>query len=204
MSKESSLKNMLLCLFVVTFGVSAVLGGVYVLTYESIEAAKKHEVNAAIAAVVPTFDNDPSTEVIEQNVDGKKVKIYPALQGDQPVGYAIEASTTQGFSGLIVLMIGFLPDGTIHNSAVVSHAETPGLGDKIEQKKGNWSLQFNGKHPDTFRLSVKKDGGDVDAITASTITSRAFCDAVELAYKAFLTVQPESNIQIEQGENRDE
>ncbi|MCL2501608.1 MAG: RnfABCDGE type electron transport complex subunit G [Bacteroidales bacterium] len=188
MAKESSLKNMLLCLFGVTLGVSALLGGVYILTYESIELAKKNEVNAAIAAVVPAFDNDPSVEIIEKVVDGKKVKIYPALHGGEPVGYAIEASTTQGFSGLIVLIIGFLPDGTIHNSAVVSHAETPGLGDKIEQKKANWSLQFNGKHPDNFKLSVRKDGGDVDAITASTITSRAFCDAVELAYKAFLTV----------------
>jgi len=190
MSRESSLKNMLLCLFVVTLAVSTLLGGAYILTYESIEAAKKNEVNAAIAAVVPAFDNDPSAEVIELDVDGKNVKIYPALKEGRPVGYAIKASTTQGFSGLIVLMIGFLPEGTIYNTAVVSHAETPGLGDKIEQKKGNFSVQFNGKHPDTFKLAVKKDGGDVDAITASTISSRAFCDAVTLAYKAFLTIQP--------------
>jgi len=212
MSRESSLKNMLLCLFTVTMGVSTLLGGVYILTYESIEAAKKNEVNAAIASVVPAFDNDPSTEMIEQNVDGKKVKVYPALKEGEPVGYAIESFTTQGFSGLIVLMIGFLPDGSIYNTAVVSHAETPGLGDKMEQKKANWSLQFNGKHPDTFKLAVKKDGGDVDAITASTITSRAFCDAVELAYKAFLTVsletetetETEKETQIEQGGNTNE
>ena len=204
MSKESTLKNMLLCLFTVTLCVSALLGGAYILTYESIEAAKKSEVNAAIAAVVPAFDNDPSEEVIELEMDGKSVKIFPALKEGTPVGYAIKASTTQGFSGLIVLMIGFEPDGSIYNTAVVSHAETPGLGDKIEQKKGTFSLQFNGKHPESFKLSVKKDGGDVDAITASTISSRAFCDAVTLAYKAFLTVQPESNTPLEQGENSHE
>ena len=193
MSRESTLTNMLLCLFVVTLAVSTLLGGAYILTYDAIEASKKQEVNNAIGAVVPNFDNDPSAEAIVLDMDGKKVKIYPALKEGAPVGYAVEAFTTQGFSGLIVLMIGFLPDGTIHNSAVISHAETPGLGDKIEQKKGDFSLQFNGKHPNSYKLSVKKDGGDVDAITASTISSRAFCDAVEMAYKAFLMVKSNEN-----------
>jgi electron transport complex protein RnfG len=198
MSKESNLKNMLLCLFVVSLVASALLGGAYVITYEPIAAAKKSEINAAIARVVPPFDNTPSDEVIEKEVNGKRVKIYPAIKEGAPAGYAIEAPTSSGFSGLIVLMVGFLPDGTIHNTAVISHAETPGLGDKMEQKKGNWSLQFNGKNPDSFKLTVKKDGGDVDAITAATITSRAFCDAVDVAYKAFLTVG--SNLK--NGQNR--
>ena len=192
MSRESNLKNMLLCLFAITFVASALLGGAFVLTYEPIEAAKKNEINAAIARVVPTFDNTPSEEAIEREIDGKKVKIYPALQGGAPVGYAIEASTSKGFSGTIVLMVGFLPDGSVCNTAVVSHAETPGLGDKMDQKKSNFSLQFNGKNPDSFALSVKKDGGDVDAITAATISSRAFCDAVALAHKAFLTLLPQT------------
>ena len=182
---------MLLCLFVITLVASSLLGGVYVLTYEPIEAAKKNEINAAIAVVVPPFDNNPSEETIYVEVDGKKVKVYPARKGEaikDVVGYAIEASTTKGFGGVIVLMVGFLPDGTIYNSVVVSHSETPGLGDKMEQRKSNFSLQFNGKNPETFKLAVKKDLGDVDAITASTISSRAFCDAVELAYKALLMV----------------
>ena len=193
MAKESNLKNMLLCLFVVTLVASASLGGVYILTYEPIEAAKKNEINAAIAVVTPPFDNDPSTEVMVQEVAGKKVKVYPARRAGTPVGYAIEAPTSKGFGGLIVLMVGFLPDGTIQNSVVVSHTETPGLGDKMEQKKSPFSLQFIGKHPDTFNMTVKKDGGDVDAITAATISSRAFCDAIELAYKAYLTVKPEDS-----------
>jgi len=191
MSKASNLKNMLLCLFGITFVASALLGGVYVLTYEAIETAQQNKVNAAIAAVVPAFDNTPSLEVIEQEVDGKKLKIYPALKNNEVVGYAIETKTTKGFGGEIVLMVGFNPDGEIHHIEVVSHSETPGLGDKMEAKKSNFSLQFHGKNPETFKLSVKKDGGDVDAITASTISSRAFCDAVELAYKAFLTRKTE-------------
>jgi electron transport complex protein RnfG len=192
MSKESNLKNMLLCLFVIASVTSALLCVVYLITYEPIEESKRNKVNAAIALVVPAFDNNPSGEIIEMEIDGRVITIYPAFKDGSPVGYAVKASTTKGFSGLIVLMVGFLPDGTIYNSAVVSHLETPGLGDKMEQKKHNWSLQFNGKNPANYRLSVKKDGGDVDAITAATISSRAFCDAVELAYKAFLTVKPEA------------
>ena len=115
--------------------------------------------------------------------------VYPAKKDGEIVGYAIEAATSKGFGGAIVLMVGFEPDGTIYNTAVISHTETPGLGDKIDVKKSNFSVQFNGKNPETFHLSVKKDGGDVDAITASTISSRAFCDAVETAYKTFKDIQ---------------
>jgi len=202
MSKESTLKNMLLCLFVIASVTSALLCGVYLITYEPIEASKINKINAAIALVVPAFDNNPSGEVMEMDIDGKHVTIYPAFKEGSPVGYAVKAPTTKGFSGLIVLMVGFLPDGTIYNSAVVSHLETPGLGDKMEQKKHDWSLQFNGKNPANYKLSVKKDGGDVDAITAATISSRAFCDAVELAYKAFLTVRPEV-VNSEKGEEHE-
>ncbi len=83
-------------------------------------------------------------------------------------------------------MIGFLPDGTIKDVAVLEHKETPGLGDKMERKKSDWSLQFQGQNPATFKIAVTKDGGDVDAITASTISSRAFCDAVERAYITYM------------------
>ena len=204
MAKESNVKNMLLCLFMVSMVTSAFLGGAYVLTYEQIEESKKNEVNHAIAQVVPPFDNFPSEELIEKEVNGKKVKISPAILKGVPCGYAVEASTTTGFSGLIVLMVGFLPDGTIYNTAVISHAETPGLGDKMEQKKSKWSVQFNGKNPSDFQLSVKKDGGDVDAITASTISSRAFCDAVNTAYQAFLSVMETTSTQQNIGEESDE
>ena len=83
-------------------------------------------------------------------------------------------------------MVGFNIDSTIVNTAVLSHNETPGLGDKMVEGKSDFSVQFKGKNPEDFKISVKKDGGDVDAITASTISSRAFCDAVNSAYKVFL------------------
>jgi electron transport complex protein RnfG len=101
----------------------------------------------------------------------------------------VETFTNQGFSGNFKLMVGFAPDGTIIDIAVIQHSETPGLGSKMEKGKSDFSLQFKGKNPATFKLAVKKDRGDVDAITASTITSRAYCDAVARAYRAFMESQ---------------
>ena len=84
-------------------------------------------------------------------------------------------------------MVGLLPDGTIYDTAVLTHKETPGLGDKMDKNKSKFSGQFKRKNPSTFSLKVKKDGGAVDAITAATISSRAFCDAIQRAYKAFMS-----------------
>ena len=82
-------------------------------------------------------------------------------------------------------MVGLLPDGSINNISVLEHKETPGLGDKMQKSKSTWSDQFNGKNPANYKLKVTKDGGDVDAITAATISSRAYCDAVQRAYDTF-------------------
>lgn len=176
---------MLLCLLIICFGGSAVLGGVYVLTKEKIDAAQVAKVNAAIAQVVPAFDNEPSQEMTEMEVNGKPVQIYVAKQGGQLVGYAIQATTSKGFGGNVTVMAGFLPDGTISKTAIIAHSETPGLGDKMDPKKSPFTLQFEGKHPNSYKLGVKKDGGDVDAITAATISSRAFCDVMTIAFKAY-------------------
>ena len=188
MARSSSFKNMVIVLTLVALTASAVLGGMYILTEKPIQEAQTAQINMAIAEVVPTFDNSPSANPDTVKIDGRDLYLFYATKDNELVGVAISTSTTKGFSGLITLMVGFLPDGTINNTAVISHSETPGLGDKIDKKKNKWAVQFEGKNPETFKLAVKKDGGDVDAITASTISSRAFCDAVERAYKAFQTV----------------
>lgn len=188
MAKESNFLNMTLCLFLVCFVCSSILGLVYAVTKNPINEAIVAKTNNAIAGVVPEFDNKPSDESFEVTLDGKISKVYPAKKAGEIVGYAIESSTSKGFSGKILIMVGFTPDGSIYNTSVISHAETPGLGDKMDASKSDFSKQFMGQHPDTFKLSVKKDGGDIDAITASTITSRAFADAVESAYKAFSSI----------------
>lgn len=187
MALESSLKNMVLVLGAVTLIGSASVGAIYQLTKDPIAQAQQQKVNLAISDVVPAFDNAPSAEVMQREIDGETVKVYPAKDASgNPVGYAIETFTKGGFGGRIDLMVGFLPDGSISDISVLSHAETPGLGDKIEKKKSDFSVQFQGKTPDdNFKMLVRKDGGDVDAITASTITSRAYVDAVQRAYRVF-------------------
>jgi electron transport complex protein RnfG len=185
MAKESTFKNMTLNLLVITLVSSALLAGAYELTKDAIKQVEIKKVNDGIANVLPEFDNDPSSDMFSKFLDGDSVKVYKAIKGGEFVGAAVQTFTNSGFGGRISLMVGFLPDGAINNIEVISHNETPGLGDKIETKKSGFSVQFQGKNPETFKISVKKDGGDVDAITASTISSRAFCDAVSRAYKVF-------------------
>jgi electron transport complex, RnfABCDGE type, G subunit len=186
MAKESTFKNMVLTLLVVSIFASLALAGVYLVTLEPIKAAKSAKINGAIQKVVPAFDNNPGEEVYMMAVDGDTIRLYPARKGGKLVGTAVETFTNKGFAGHFTLMVGFLPDGTIKSVEVLTHKETPGLGDKMEKSKSNFSVQFEGKNPKTFKMMVKKDGGDVDAITASTITSRAFTDAVNRAYNAYM------------------
>jgi electron transport complex protein RnfG len=102
---------------------------------------------------------------------------------DELVGTAIKTYTKNGFGGLVWLMVGFKTDGAINDISVLEQNETPGLGTKMTTAK--FKNQFNDKNPEQYKLSVTKDGGDVDAITAATISSRAFCDAVNRAHKSF-------------------
>ncbi len=192
MAKASTFRNMVVCLFLICFVCSGLLAVVNALTEAPIAEANVAKINASIAAVVPTFDNEPSSEVFQVTVGSDAISVYPATLEGALVGYAVETFSNKGFGGRITLMVGFQPDGTVYNTSVVSHAETPGLGDKMDASKSNFSEQFKGIHPSTFRLAVKKDGGDIDAITASTITSRAFADAVSRAYEAFLLIENDS------------
>ncbi len=186
MAKESNFKNMTLTLFVVTLLSSACLGFVYSFTKGPIDDAQTAKINVALSKVLPEFDNQPSTEKFTREVDGGILTFYPATKGGVAVGTAIQTFSKNGFSGQVDLMVGFLPDGSINSVEVIAHKETPGLGDKMESTKSDFSVQFKGKNPADFKLMVKKDGGDVDAITASTISSRAFCDAVLRAYNAYM------------------
>ena len=184
--KESTFLNMVATLFGVTLLAAGLLGSVYALTKEPIRLAELKKKNEAIQVVVPGFDNEPSQEVEKLFLDGDSLFFYTARKGKEILGTAVETFTNDGFSGEFKLMVGFKPDGSIIDIAVIKHAETPGLGDKMEKGKSDFSVQFMGKHPESFNMAVAKDRGDVDAITASTITSRAYCDAVNRAYSALV------------------
>lgn len=183
MAKESSFKNMVITLSVICLVCSALLGVVYSVTKAPIEAAELTKINNAIKAVVPECDNNPSEEMIE--VEGGVV--YPAKVNGNIVGYAIKVKVS-GFGGPIQMMVGFKADGTIYNTSVISHSETPGLGAKITGEIPT-RTQIVGKNPASSNLTVTKDGGEIDAITASTITSRAFLKGVDAAYKVFVELQ---------------
>ncbi len=188
-NNKSTLLNMVLTLFLVTSIAATSLALVHKVTKEPINAAKRAKMNTSLEKVIPEFTNDPFEEKQLVSTGQDTLEIYPARKDGKIVGYAIETYTNNGFGGTIKLMIGIKPDGTINNIVVVEHNETPGLGDKIENEKSDFSAQFKGKNPKDFQLSVKKDGGDIDAITASTISSRAYCDAVKRAYEAFKNLE---------------
>lgn len=191
--KESTFINMVLVLFIVTLVASATLGYVYELTKEPIATAKMAKKLKAIKQVVDPFDNNPSEDMYTAEMpDGGKLEFYPAKKGDKLVGTAIKTYTNKGFSGLVWLMVGLKPDGSIQKIAVLEHKETPGLGSKMD---GPFKDQFQNQNPSSYKLSVTKDGGSVDAITAATISSRAFCDAVQRAYSAYMKKNKGANVE---------
>jgi electron transport complex protein RnfG len=109
---------------------------------------------------------------------------YPAKKNGKFIGCAVKTFTNKAFNSRFDLMVGFLADGTIKTIEVLEQKETPGLGAKMTESK--FKDQFNGKNPALFPLMVRKDGGQVDAISAATISSRAFCDGVQKAYNLYM------------------
>jgi Na+-translocating ferredoxin:NAD+ oxidoreductase subunit G len=178
---ESTFKNMVLSLTLISIGASASLGFVYVMTKEPIEMSVQNKKIEAIKQVVPDFTNNPNEEMfLLPTGEGDSLEVYPAKKDGEIIGYAVNTYSVMGFSGNIRLVAGFKPDGTIINISILEQKETPGLGTKMTEP--GFKNQFNNKNPSEFRLKVKKDGGSVDAITSATISSRAFCDAIQRAY----------------------
>ena len=200
---KSNFKNILLCLLIISALMAAILGTVYALTQEPIAHAAELKKKAAIEQVLPSFDElkeakIPVEMIAEDNMFKKEqaadsLVMYDGYKNGEWIGTAIETFTDKGFSGRIKLMVGFLSNGNINKIEVLEHKETPGLGDKMEVGKSAFPEQFPGKNPADYKLTVSKDGGDVDAITAATISSRAYCDAVQTAYDVFIKNGGKSN-----------
>ncbi len=146
---ESTLKNMVLVLLSVALISATSLGYIYEFTKKPIEEAKLQKKLQAIELVVPKFSNNPDAQMykVASDVAGDSLEFYPAYDNDKLVGTAVKTFSDRGFTKRIYVMVGFLEDGTINNTQVLEHAETPGLGDKMTKKKSNWSEQFNGKNP---------------------------------------------------------
>jgi electron transport complex protein RnfG len=161
---KSSFINLLLTLSIVTF------------------VAKQLK---AIESVVKGYDNNPVLETYKvATPDGKdSLEFFPAKKGGELIGVAIKTKSGKGYSGVIWIMVGFNLTGEIQNIFVIDHKETPGLGSKMITP--SFVKQFLNKNPEQMKLKVKKDGGDVDAITGATISSRAYSEAIQLAFDTF-------------------
>lgn len=187
----STLPNMIMSLGVITVVAGAALGAMYTITKAPIAEAQSRQQREAVAQVTPKFDNDPEADAETLQVAGRTVTIYPAKMGGQLVGAAVKTNTMLGFSGEIVLMVGFEKDGTVKDYQVLSHAETPGLGAKMQEwfRDPTGARSIIAKNPAQTRFWVTKDtgeGGEVDGITAATISSRAFLDAVRAAHEGYM------------------
>lgn len=177
---------MLVALLVIAAVSGGVLGLVYGVTKDTIAQVDQKKNEAAIHAVLPLEGEITyKADTMQFTYEGVNTTFPCNLAYDANGNFQGAAVKTNegGFGGKIDMMVGFLADGTIKGTSVLSHAETPGLGANMT---GKFKDQFVDKNPNEFMLKVTKDGGNVDAITAATITSRAFSKAVDKAYQAFI------------------
>ena len=178
---------------------SGLLALVYSSTAEAISINQQKKTNEALKQVLPAFDNVPSEDtVVLESPKGWPVTFYVGLKDGKIVGYAGEVVTPEGFSGDVTVMVGLNADGSVRKVIVTQQTETPGLGTAITDRKikktivdlvkgaseliglppNHYLDQYDGKKADGTVWAVQKDGGDVDAKTGATITSRAVCGAV--------------------------
>jgi electron transport complex protein RnfG len=203
----SNFINMLLALGGVSLFAAAALGSVYSVTKAPIEASGRAEQQRAIKEVLPAYERLEGPETVEVENTGA-FEVYMAYDSDNHfVGAAVKSFSKKGFGGEIKIMVGFDDKGIIINYSVLEQKETPGLGTKItdwfkpavqvkkslmeqvtgyEEASGERKSSIIGKNPATDALTVAQDGGDIDAITAATISSRAFLEAVRNAYAAYM------------------
>ena len=179
---KSSLKNMVVVLGTITFISAACVGAVNMITEQAIADAKARATQAALEAVLPAFER---TVTWDAEAEGLQLKVSTALTGGKAVGFAVETLSKNGFGGTVRLMVGFDTEGRILNINVLEQTETPGLGTKMCDEGNPLLASFKDKMAADVNMTVRKDGGDVDALTAATISSRAYAEAVARAYEAF-------------------
>lgn len=191
---ESTLPNMILSLGLICVLSATLLGGMYMITKDPIDQQLKLQQQQAIREVAPPFDNDPEKDKMEVEENGQIFTVYPAISQGKLVGAAVEGSSMNGFAGQVTVMYGFDLDGTVRDYRVIQQAETPGLGTKMETwfRDPQGARSVIGKNPESFSFYVTKDpGGEVDAITAATISSRAFLEILRNAFDAYKNYREE-------------
>lgn len=188
---KSTLTNMVMVLVGFALIIAALLAWTNQLTAGPIQAKARQTLANGIKTVMGSHSLEvTATDTLQLAIDGKQSEFivhHTADQYGKPIGAAVECCE-MGFAGDLKILVGFALDGTILGYTILQHAETPGLGAKADawfQKEGKGCIV--GKNPSQDNLAVSKDGGEVDAITASTITSRAFLKAINRAYAAYVS-----------------
>lgn len=178
---KSSLFNMVAALLTIAICSAAAIGYVYQLTEEPIAAAKKQKTLNAIRDMVGVFDNNPFDE--KTLLSDGQTELYPARENGIITSVAVKAQSNAGFGGKIELIAGISTDGTLIGYKIIEQNETPGLGTKVTEHK--FSSQFEGMDTRSGNFNLSKDGGEIDAVTGATISSRAVVSAVKKAVSAY-------------------
>jgi electron transport complex protein RnfG len=194
-SENVKITPLVLSTGLISFVATALMAWVFVVTEAPIAAAQQQKNTAALSQVLPAFDNQPLQEAVTLN----GVTFYTARKDGQIAGFAGETISTKGYAGEISILAGLKPDGTITTVLVTKQSETPGLGTVVAERVREKTIsgviagkketglppnkildQFNGMKAVAGQTpwAVKKDGGELDAITGATITSRAVGGAV--------------------------
>jgi electron transport complex protein RnfG len=194
-SENVKITPLVLSTGLISFVATALMAWVFVITEAPIAATQQQKNTAALSQVLPAFDNQPLQEAVTLN----GVTFYTARKDGQIAGFAGETISTKGYAGEISILAGLKPDGTITTVLVTKQSETPGLGTVVAERVRERTIsgviagkketglppnrildQFNGMKAVAGQTpwAVKKDGGELDAITGATITSRAVGGAV--------------------------
>ena len=171
------------------------LGGTWLATHRTVAANEMAAQSALLAQTLPanSFDNvlpasrQPLPTVIQQAFGSREaLAFYTARSQGRVSGLVFENVAPDGYSGRIRLLIGLLPDGSVHAVRVVKHQETPGLGDYIDIARSDWAHQFGGKGAANLSSwRVRKDGGEFDYVSGATVSARAVTSAVGRTVAAF-------------------
>ena len=178
----NGLPRLVLALTLITVGAGLLLSLVESLTRAPIAEQRRLETLRALQTVLPAFDNSPDADTVElafgTDKKGRELKrtFFRGRQGAEISGVAFSVVAPDGYSGNINMMVGVDAGGTVVGLEILTHAETPGLGDKITRDE--FKGQFKGKALEGSDWRVKKDGGDFDQITGATISPRAVVKAV--------------------------
>lgn len=174
---------------------TALLTGVHKLTKERIEQQERRVVLQQLEQIITPdrYDNEIQDDLFELDDEfyfprGQNVVAYRARKDGEPVAVILKFAAVNGYNGKINLLVGINQDGSLSGVRVVSHKETPGLGDAIEAERSDWVFEFSGRSlqdPAADGWSVKRDGGTFDQFTGATITPRAVVKGVRLALEYF-------------------